>query len=207
MTVVASGMGPPPSPWEAQVGFVTGGAASSPRLEDEPSHRRPDAVPRSRGAVRPSCAKTFRPKEGVGNAGRPLHPRSRVHLVVVERTRVTTSTPEITRHPRTQWFTAYFVLSPAIGLFWHRRLQRSGLSKPGRVDMPIANLTPTSEASGPHDFAVRNSTVRLRADQSLTGNPPCDQIMRAGAAASTASLPAYVTIAIRPSLGVGRRWI
>jgi hypothetical protein len=34
------------------------------------------------------------PKEGVGNAGCPLHPRPRVHLVVVERTRVTTSTPE-----------------------------------------------------------------------------------------------------------------
>ncbi len=38
--------------------------------------------------------KIFRPVEGVGNAGCPLHPRSRVHLVVVERTRVTTSTPE-----------------------------------------------------------------------------------------------------------------
>jgi hypothetical protein len=36
--------------------------------------------------------------------------------------------------------------------------------KPGRVDMPIANLTPTSEASGPHDFAVRFSAVRLRAE-------------------------------------------
>src|ERR1700692_2442678 len=34
------------------------------------------------------------PLEGVGNAGCPLHPRPRVHLVLVERTRVTTSTPE-----------------------------------------------------------------------------------------------------------------
>jgi hypothetical protein len=34
------------------------------------------------------------PKEGVGNAGCPLHPRPRVHFVLVERTRVTTSTPE-----------------------------------------------------------------------------------------------------------------
>src|SRR5713226_5016934 len=30
------------------------------------------------------------PKEGVGNAGCPLHPRPRVRLVVVESTRVTT---------------------------------------------------------------------------------------------------------------------
>src|SRR5450432_2905600 len=34
------------------------------------------------------------PKEGVGNAGCPLHPRPRVHFVLVESTRVTTSTPE-----------------------------------------------------------------------------------------------------------------
>src|SRR5450631_3369156 len=34
------------------------------------------------------------PNEGVGNAGCPLHPRPRVHFVLVERTRVTTSTPE-----------------------------------------------------------------------------------------------------------------
>src|SRR5260370_36128432 len=43
------------------------------------------------------------PKEGVGNAGCPLHPRPRVHLVVVERTRVYEYTG-ITRHSRTQWF-------------------------------------------------------------------------------------------------------
>jgi hypothetical protein len=34
------------------------------------------------------------PFEGVGNAGCPLHPRPRAHFVLVERTRVTTSTPE-----------------------------------------------------------------------------------------------------------------
>src|SRR5229473_3217220 len=34
------------------------------------------------------------PLEGVGNAGCLMHPRPRVHFVLVERTRVTTSTPE-----------------------------------------------------------------------------------------------------------------
>jgi hypothetical protein len=38
--------------------------------------------------------KSSAPFEGVGNAGCPLHPRPRVHFVLVERTRVTTSTPE-----------------------------------------------------------------------------------------------------------------
>ena len=43
------------------------------------------------------------PLEGVGNAGCPLHPRPRVHLVLVERTRVN-EYPGITRRSRTQWF-------------------------------------------------------------------------------------------------------
>jgi hypothetical protein len=43
------------------------------------------------------------PKEGVGNAGCPLHPRPRVHFALVERTRVNEYTG-ITRHSRTQWF-------------------------------------------------------------------------------------------------------
>ena len=48
-----------------------------------------------------------------------------------------------------QWFTAYFVLSPAIGLFCHRRLADTST----RLDASV-------EASGPHDFAVRLSAVR-----------------------------------------------
>jgi hypothetical protein len=61
------------------------------------------------------------PKEGVGNAGCPLHPRPRVHFVVVERTRVTTSTPESPGIPARNGFTTYFALSPVTGLFCHRR--------------------------------------------------------------------------------------
>ena len=40
----------------------------------------------------PEALHQLSPKEGAGNAGCPLHPRPRVHLVLVERTRVTTST-------------------------------------------------------------------------------------------------------------------
>src|SRR6266849_7280858 len=66
---------------------------------------------------------TCRPlrSEGVGNAGRPWHPRPRVHFVLVESTRATTSTPESPDVPARNGFTAYFVLSPATGLFCHRR--------------------------------------------------------------------------------------
>jgi len=46
--------------------------------------------------------------------------------------------------------TAYFVLSPAIGLSCHRHLADAS----ARLDAGV-------EASGPHDFAVRVSAVRL----------------------------------------------
>jgi hypothetical protein len=93
---------------------------------------------------------SFRPWEGVGNAGCPLHPRSRVHLVVVERTRVTTSTPESPGIPARNGFTAYFVLSPATGLSCHRRRRNCFR----RLDASVG-------ASGPHDFAVRIKRSRL----------------------------------------------
>src|SRR5260370_40499129 len=89
---------------------------------------------RSRDAERPRRCYYLPPKEGVGNAGCPLHPRPRVHLVVVESTRVTTSTPESPGIPARNGFTAYFALSPVTGLSCHRRSTDMVLSKPGWAD-------------------------------------------------------------------------
>src|SRR5450432_1680231 len=97
-----------------------------------------------RDAMRPSRAFIFRPLEGVGNAGCPLHPRPRVHFVLVERTRVTTSTPERPAFPHAMVLTAYVVLSPVTGLFCHRRLTDMFLSKPGWADLTPQDLTPAS---------------------------------------------------------------
>ena len=58
----------------------------------------------------PEPLRNLPPKEGVGNAGCPWHPQPRVHLVVVERTRVTTS----------------------------RRLRRGWNSESGRLDLPLS---------------------------------------------------------------------
>src|ERR1700724_868754 len=69
-----------------------------------------------------------------------------------------------------QWFTAYFALSPAIGLSCHRR--RRCLNR--QLDAGV-------EASGPHDFSVRRKALSSAA-------PP----------ASTTSRPASVTIASAP---------
>ena len=99
--------------------------------------------------------------------------------------------------------TAYFVLSPVTVLFCHRRLTdirriptRLGGCTSARLDASVG-------ASGPHDFAVRCNISRPHAvDRSQAFRQPALQSRRAqNAAASTASNPASVTIAIRPSVG------
>src|ERR1700722_16783015 len=123
--------------------------------------------------IRPSCARTIRPKsEGAGKAGCPLHPQPRVQSV--ESTRVrhhrSTGTPGL---PCAMVLTVSFALSPVIGLFCHRHLADTS-----------AKLDASVEASGPHDFAVRKPT-------------PSSEALPA----STASRPAFMTIASRPSVG------
>src|SRR3954468_16076416 len=81
-----------------------------------------------------------------------------------------------------------------------------GWSAPGRADFASPRRDASVEASGPHDFTVRTSIVRPARLWSLTGwTPPCDHELRADTAAATASRPALVTIAKRPSVGTGRR--
>src|SRR6266850_6209199 len=60
----------------------------------------------------PEALMNLPPKEGVGNAGCPWHPRPRVHLVVVERTRVTTSTPESPGVPARNGFNGFLRALP-----------------------------------------------------------------------------------------------
>jgi hypothetical protein len=57
---------------------------------------------------------------------------------------VTTGPPDSPDIPARDGFNVYFVLSPVIGLF------DTVIGKEN-----FADLTPTTEASGPHDFAVR----------------------------------------------------
>jgi hypothetical protein len=67
---------------------------------------------RPRGAMHPRRYLNLPPKEGVGNAGCPLHPRPRVHFVLVERTRVTTSTPESPGIPARNGFNGFLRALP-----------------------------------------------------------------------------------------------
>jgi hypothetical protein len=129
--------------------------------------------PHSRGAMRPSCAWIVPPNlRAWGMPG-----VSCARSPVCKGRKHTGSDRRYSRKhpafPHAMVLTVSFGLSPVIGLVCHRRL-RSCLP---RLDAGV-------EASGPHDFAVRTSALSSLA-------PP----------ASTASRPAFVTIAIRPSRG------
>jgi hypothetical protein len=68
--------------------------------------------------------------EGVGNAGCRLHPQPRVRILVVSmHTSIHSEVAGITRHSRTQWFTAYSALFPEIGLSCLRRLAEVAFRK------------------------------------------------------------------------------
>jgi hypothetical protein len=70
-----------------------------------------------------------------------------------------TGTPGI---PHAMVLTAYFVLSPVIGLFCHRRWRIKASPRPVGPTR-LLKLDAGVEASGPHDFAVSVSAVRQRA--------------------------------------------
>jgi hypothetical protein len=161
---------------------------------------------RPRDAKRPRRCFYLPPKEGVGNAGCPMHPRSRVQIVVVERTRVTTSTPESPGIPARNGFNGFLRALPGDRALLPPSSADTVLSKPGRADLPSANLTP---ASGRQDHTTSpyaaTSLVRSLCDRSQVFRPALQPRRAQNAAASTASHPASVTIMIRPSCGVGWR--
>src|ERR1700686_3788071 len=101
-----------------------------------------------------------------------MRPQAAYAMVVVERTRVVRSHRYHPAFPA-QWFTAYIALSPATGLFCHRRPWSC-----------LHELDTSVGVSGPHRFTVRVRRPRLKAPS-----------------ASTASRPAFRDVAQRPSVG------
>jgi hypothetical protein len=92
----------------------------------------------------PEPLKNLPPQRGRGECRMPAAPAVSCAITVVERTRVTTSTPASPGIPARNGFTTYFALSPVTGLFCHRRPRTNVVSAPGRADTTSANLTPAS---------------------------------------------------------------
>src|SRR6266705_6197053 len=132
---------------------------------------------------------TSAPLEGVGNAGCPLHPRPRVHLVVVERTRVTTSTPESPDVPARNGFNGFLRALPGDrACLPPSSTDRFCLSPVGPTR--LRKLDASVGASGPHDFAVRCNISRpLAVDRSQAVKPALQSRRAQNAPASTASHP------------------
>src|SRR5882672_5018968 len=110
----------------------------------------------------------------------PAAPAASCAIVVVKRTRVTTSTPEHPAFPHAMVLTVSFVLSSVTGLFCHRRLRTNVLSAPGWADSTSANLTP---ASGRQDhttspYAATSLVRSLLIAHRPFANPPCDRAPR-----------------------------
>jgi hypothetical protein len=108
-----------------------------------------------------------------------------------------TGSAEALRHSPRNGFTAYIALSPATNSSCHRRCRLDGV--PIRSDRMRHRQLGTSNGCRDHTvLPYANSVVRPARRCSLTENRPANHT-RADAAASTASPPAFVTIAIRPS--------
>jgi hypothetical protein len=109
----------------------------------------------SRHDLPEACVSLSLQREGAGNAGCALHPRSRVQN---GQKKTHTSIQVQRRQSDIPCAMALRLTSRSprrIGLCCLRRLRIAGSSAPGRADLPSADLTPTAEASGPHDFTVR----------------------------------------------------
>jgi hypothetical protein len=147
--------------------------------------------------MRPSFAKALPQKEGAGNAGCALHPRSRVQDA---KKKAHTSIQVQRKHSGIPRAMALRLMpcSPATNSSCHRRRRIKGFVAPGWADIASANLTPATGA---------RTTRFCRTHQRRSSCAPVDRSretrpatpLRADAAASTASPPAFLTIAIRPS--------
>src|SRR5438552_17633346 len=77
--------------------------------------------------------------------------------------------------------------------------------RPGRAFAPPQDLTPTTEASGPHDFAVRISIVRPARRCPLTENRPANTLHARYRCVHRIPSQRSVTMANAPSSGTGWR--
>src|ERR1700687_5276400 len=89
-----------------------------------------------------------------------MRPQPRVRNKTKHTSIVTTVTPGSPGIPRAMVLTVSFALSPVTGLCCHR----------SPVKVAFHRLDTSVGASGPHDFAVRESVIRPRAFARLT--PP-----------------------------------
>jgi hypothetical protein len=168
-----------------------------------------NTVSRSRRAFRASFAINLPPSpiRGRGERRAPLAPAALCALCIGRKHTSNNEYPGITRRSRTQWF--YGLLRALPGDRALLPPSSNGLRSCPRPVGPtdLRELDTSIGVSEPHDFTVRSNIVRQHAADcsQAVRRPALPPRVTPDAAASTAPLPAFLTIANRPSCGVGWR--
>jgi hypothetical protein len=101
-----------------------------------------------------------------------------------------------------QWLYDLYRALPGVSGFPASVALRKPALRPGWACAPPKDLTPTTEASEPHDFAVRLGTARRHVLGSLTEFiPPCDPIARTMPPRPPHPVPTFGDDGQRPFLG------
>ena len=154
----------------------------------------------SRGAKRPSHARSIRPeKQGRRESRVPAAPAASRAKLSEAHERSHHGHTGITRPSPRNGFTAYFVLSPATNSSCHRRPRIKVLSaRLGR--RASANLTPATGVRTTRLHRTQKAPIILHAAHRSRGSSrPAIAICAPDALTSTASRPALVTTRDRPS--------
>src|ERR1700675_3739796 len=164
----------------------------------------PHTTSRSRRDA-PELCMNLSPFKGRGERRMPVAPAASRALCIGKKhtsKRVHRNHPAF---PHAMVLTVSFELSPVTTLVCHRRPRTNVVPKPGRADITSANLTP---ASGRQDhttspYAATSLVRSLLTAHGPFANPPCNPVARKTLPRPPHPHPASVTIAIRPSGGVG----
>ena len=162
-----------------------------------------DSSPRSRGAMRPRFARKSSRLEKRGRRECRMRAAPAVSCANLckKNAHEHTGSAEALRHSLRNGLTAYSVLSPENRALLSPSSREYGFVRPVGLAKPPRDLTPTSEASGPHDFAVRLSIVRLARRAPLTENPPCEPTLRPIPPRPPHPIPTFGDDGQRPLLG------
>ena len=100
-----------------------------------------------------------------------------------------------------QWLYGLSRARPGVSGFHAPVASRKPALRPGWAFVPPQNLTPTTEASGPHDFAVRFGTARQHVLEITHGvYPPCNPVPRTMPPRPPHPIPAFGDDGQRPFL-------
>ena len=116
-----------------------------------------------RGAIAPELCMIVSPMRAWGMPGARCTRSLVCSVLVAHECRHHGRTGKHPAFPHAMVLTVSFVLSPEIGLSCLRRLADYGFVRARSGRHASAGLDAGVEASGPHDFTVRESAVRLRA--------------------------------------------